>query len=188
MHHDGRQPQSTPRTSSSPSAPARREAHRDHRGSVSSEARRRSTQDSQITGLSEIMVHPSPPPIKQTCPEPLKVFAQSELAILDPTGARTRLFNKTNLDRPQVGDILLVRFKSGDPFAGVCINIRRRGVDTAILLRNQLTRVGVELWAKIYSPTVTGIEVVQRKEKRARRAKLYYMRYMLIPTCDGGND
>jgi large subunit ribosomal protein L19 len=58
----------------------------------------------------------------------------------------------------------------------VCINIRRRGVDTGILLRNELTRVGVEMWFKIYSPNVEGIEVVQRKEKRARRARLTYMR------------
>lgn len=45
-----------------------------------------------------------------------------------------------------------------------------------MLLRNQLTRVGVEMWYKIYSPNVEGIEVVQRGKKRARRARLYYMR------------
>ena len=32
------------------------------------------------------------------------------------------------------------------------------------------------MWFKVYSPNVDGIEVVQRKEKRARRANLYYMR------------
>lgn len=32
------------------------------------------------------------------------------------------------------------------------------------------------MWFKIYSPNVEGIEVVQRKEKRARRARLTYMR------------
>ena len=57
-------------------------------------------------------------------------------------------------------------------------------MDTAVLLRNQLTRVGVEMWVKIYSPNVEGIEVVQRKEKRARRARLYYMR---LPKHDIGN-
>jgi large subunit ribosomal protein L19 len=36
--------------------------------------------------------------------------------------------------------------------------------------------VGVEMSYKIYSPNVEGIEVVQRKAKRARRARLYYMR------------
>lgn len=32
------------------------------------------------------------------------------------------------------------------------------------------------MWVKIYSPTVKSIEVVKRAEKRARRARLYYMR------------
>ncbi|KAJ4329547.1 hypothetical protein N0V95_010196, partial [Ascochyta clinopodiicola] len=81
-----------------------------------------------------------------------------------------------NPESAKLGDILLVRQRTGDPFAGVCINIRRRGVDTAILLRGQLTRVGVEMWYKIYSPLVEGIEVVQRAAKRARRARLTYMR------------
>ena len=72
--------------------------------------------------------------------------------------------------------MLLVRLKNGDPYAGVCINIRRRGVDTGILLRNELTRVGVEMWYKIYSPNVEGIEIVQKREKRARRARLTYLR------------
>lgn len=49
-------------------------------------------------------------------------------------------------------------------------------METGILLRNELTRVGVEMWYKIYSPNVEGIEVVKRKEKRARRARLTYMR------------
>jgi hypothetical protein len=90
---------------------------------------------------------------------------------------------------------LLVRFKSGDPFAGVCLNIRKRGVDTSILLRAQLTRIGTEMWVKVYSPTVVGIEVVQRAEKRARRARLYYMRFVhllqiyqaLLLTLNSGN-
>ncbi len=36
--------------------------------------------------------------------------------------------------------------------------------------------VGVEMWVKIYSPKVKSIEVVERAQKRARRARLYYMR------------
>lgn len=32
------------------------------------------------------------------------------------------------------------------------------------------------MWYKIYSPNVEGIEVVQRAVKRARRARLTYMR------------
>ncbi|KAF2125556.1 hypothetical protein P153DRAFT_299929 [Dothidotthia symphoricarpi CBS 119687] len=119
---------------------------------------------------------PSAPNIKKTCPNPIAVVRASQASILDPTGARTRLFAKDNPECARVGDILLVRQRTGDPFAGVCINIRRRGTDTAILLRGQLTRVGVEMWYKIYSPLVEGIEVVQRAAKRARRARLTYMR------------
>ncbi|CZS89455.1 related to ribosomal protein L19, mitochondrial [Rhynchosporium agropyri] len=110
------------------------------------------------------------------CREPMKAFTQDQISILDPTGARSNLFSRANTEAAKVGDVLLVRLKTGDPFAGVCINIRRRGVDSAILLRNELTRVGVEMWYKIYSPNVEGIEVVQRREKRARRARLTYMR------------
>lgn len=121
-------------------------------------------------------VFPPPPSAAARSREPIKDFTNDQLRLLDPTGARTNLFSKLNPEGARVGDILLVRLKDGDPFAGVCINIRRRGVDTGILLRNQLTRVGVEMWYKIYSPNVEGIEVVQRKEKRARRARLTYMR------------
>ncbi|KAF2096039.1 hypothetical protein NA57DRAFT_15347, partial [Rhizodiscina lignyota] len=134
--------------------------------------------------LQPIKVPPPPPSARAVCKEPLKVVDAAQIALLDPSGARTRLFSKTNPDAAKVGDILLVRQKSGEPFAGVCINIRRRGVETGILLRGQLTRVGVEMWFKVYSPNVEAIEVVQRRRKRARRARLYYMR---TPKHDPGN-
>ena len=110
------------------------------------------------------------------CREPLKTFEEGELAKLDPTSSRTRLFSKKNVDQANPGDVLLVRFRSGEPFAGVCINIRRRGIDTGILLRNHVLRTATEMWVKVYSPLVAGIEIVQRAEKRARRARLTYMR------------
>lgn len=40
------------------------------------------------------------------------------------------------------------------------------------------------MWYKIYSPNVEGIEVVQRRPKRARRARLTYMRK---PKHDAGS-
>jgi len=36
------------------------------------------------------------------------------------------------------------------------------------------------MWVKIYSPNVKSIEIVKRAEKRARRARLYYMRYVIF--------
>ncbi len=124
----------------------------------------------------KLKAFPPPPTQANVYKAPVTTLDEQHMKLLDPTGARTRLFSKTNAEGAKVGDILLVRQKNGDPFAGVCINIRRRGVDSGILLRNELTRVGVEMWFKIYSPNVEGVEVVQRKEKRARRARLTYMR------------
>ncbi|KAM3068937.1 hypothetical protein ACMFMG_004113 [Clarireedia jacksonii] len=126
--------------------------------------------------VRKIKTYPPPPTPAAKFKEPIKDLHAAQIAVLDPTGARTHLFSKANPEAVHVGDVLLVRLKTGDPFAGVCINIRRRGVETGILLRNELTRVGVEMWYKIYSPNIEGIEVVQRKAKRARRARLTYMR------------
>ncbi|MCJ1369981.1 hypothetical protein MMC20_001193 [Loxospora ochrophaea] len=134
--------------------------------------------------VKKIKTYPPPPSTRRLFPEPVSSFTNSQLSILDPTGSRTRLFSRSNPDAAKVGDILLTRFQMGEPFAGICMNIRRRGVDTGILLRSQLTRVGTELWVKVYSPRVTGVEVVQRREKRARRARLYYLRK---PKHDRGN-
>lgn len=124
-----------------------------------------------------IKVYPCPvPSARAACKDAIASITQTQLTVLDPTGARTKLFSKANTEGARVGDILLIRTKEGDPFSGVCLNIRRQGIDTAILLRNNVTRVGVEMWVKVYSPNVQGVEVVQRKEKKARRARLYYMR------------
>ena len=108
--------------------------------------------------------------------EPVAAFTATQLAVLDPAGERRALFDKKNRQGVKVGDILRVTFKSGDPFAGVCLNIRSRGIDTAFLLRNKLTKIGCEMWIKLYSPNVEGVEIVQRAEKRKRRARLTYMR------------
>lgn len=64
----------------------------------------------------------------------------------------------------------------------MCLNIRQRGIDTAFLLRNNLTRVGCEMWIKVYSPNVQGVEIVKRAEKRKKRARLTYMRYDFLST------
>jgi ribosomal protein L19 len=106
----------------------------------------------------------------------MPALRQQEIARLDATGARTRLFSRNHADSAKVGDVLMVTTKSGEPFSGAFIQMRRRGVDTAILLRGQMMKTGVETWFKIYSPTVTGIDIIWRKPKRARRARLTFMR------------
>ena len=66
--------------------------------------------------------------------------------------------------------------RGGEPFAGVLVAVRRAGVDTAILLRGRLTKLPVEMWFKVYNRNVAGVEVVRRAKKRARRARLTYLR------------
>ena len=119
-------------------------------------------------------------------PAPLVSYHAQQIRRLDPTGARSALFSKKNPDAARPGDVLQVTMaaRGGEPFAGVCLSIRRSGVDTAILLRNHLTKLGVEMWFKVYSPSVLGIEVIWRRPKRARRARLTYMRK---PKHDMGN-
>ncbi|KAE8139446.1 translation protein SH3-like domain-containing protein [Aspergillus pseudotamarii] len=128
-------------------------------------------------GRKKLKVYPAPPSSRTVCKDPVAAVTESQLAALDPTGERKALFDyRRNPRSVKVGDILRVTFKNGDPFSGVCLSIRLRGVDTTFLLRNELTRVGVEMWVKVFSPNVESVEIVQRTEKRKRRARLYYMR------------
>ena len=129
------------------------------------------------TGRKKLKVYPPPPTVRSTCKDPVGAVTEAQLATLDPTGERKALFDyRRNPRSVKVGDILRVTFKNGDPFSGVCLSIRLRGIDTAFLMRNELTRVGVEMWVKVFSPNVESVEIVQRTEKRKRRARLYYMR------------
>ncbi|KAJ9152206.1 hypothetical protein NKR19_g4671 [Coniochaeta hoffmannii] len=110
-------------------------------------------------------------------PDPLPALCRKQISLLDPTGARTALFARTNRDAARVGDVLMVTHRrGGEPFAGVLVSIRRAGIDTAILLRGRLTKVPVEMWFKVYNRNVAGIEIVKRAKKRARRARLTYLR------------
>lgn len=40
------------------------------------------------------------------------------------------------------------------------------------------------MWVKVFSPTVSGIELVKRAERRIRRARLFYMRYVVFLLAD----
>ncbi|KAK3356947.1 translation protein SH3-like domain-containing protein [Lasiosphaeria hispida] len=108
--------------------------------------------------------------------DPMPLLHAAQIKKMDPTGARTALFAKTR-NAARVGDVLMVTHRrGGEPFAGVCLSIRRAGIDTAILLRNHLSKIGVEMWYKIYNRNVAGIEIIKRRARRARRARLTYMR------------
>ncbi|KAI0481474.1 translation protein SH3-like domain-containing protein [Xylaria cf. heliscus] len=137
-----------------------------------------------IPARSVFAVYPGVPSSRSKTPAALESYHAQQVRRLDPKGFRTQLFSKASRDSVKPGDVLQVTTRRGEPFAGVCLSIRRAGVDSAILLRNHLTKVGVEMWYKIYSPNVLGIEIVKRRPKRARRARLTYMRQ---PKHDMGN-
>ncbi len=110
-------------------------------------------------------------------PDPLPELHAAQIRRMDPTGQRTALFDKKNRDCARVGDIMMVTpRRGGEPFAGVLMSIRRAGIDTSILLRSQLTKLGVEMWFKVYNKNVAGIEIIKRRTWRARRARLTYLR------------
>ncbi|KAK2733692.1 hypothetical protein FQN57_001971 [Myotisia sp. PD_48] len=132
----------------------------------------------------EVKIFPPLPSCASTCKDPISAFTADQLKVLDPTEERKTLFDPKNRQGVKVGDIIRVTFKNGDPFAGVCLNIRQRGVDTSFLLRNKLTRVSCEMWIKIYSPNVSKVEIVQKPAKRMRRANLTYLRH---PKHDKGS-
>ncbi|KAJ5637155.1 Ribosomal protein L19 [Penicillium lividum] len=124
-----------------------------------------------------VKVYPAPPSARKACKDPIAKITETQLAVLDPKGERKALFDyRRNTRSVKVGDIVRVTFKNGDPFNGVVLSIKLRGIDTSFLVRNELTRVGVELSIKAFSPNVQSVEIVQRAERKPRRARLYYMR------------
>ena len=130
----------------------------------------------RVLGKRKIIIHKPPPSTFEVCKDPVSEVEQSQLAVLDPSGSRRRLFDPTNPDQAKVGDVLLATFKTGEPFSGVAMSIKQRGPATSVLLRNHLTRVGTEMQIKVFSPLVQSMEVAQKALKRKRRARLYYLR------------
>lgn len=110
----------------------------------------------------------------------------------DPQSRLTSLFSRSSKERITPGSVLLVETYSNatktatSSFSGVLIAIRRRGLSTSFVLRNIVSKLGVEIRFNLYSPLLKDIKVIQRATagkndkkgglRRARRAKLYYLR------------
>ena len=129
-----------------------------------------------ITAKREIIIHEPPPSEREACKDPVSIIDNEQLSLLDPSGARRRLFDPMNRDGVKVGDVLLTTFKAGEPFSGIIMSIKQRGPSTSVLVRNHLTRIGTEMQIKVFSPLVQSMEVAQKATKRKRRARLYYLR------------
>lgn len=79
------------------------------------------------------------------------------------------------------GDTVRVNFKIREgnktrvqPFEGVVIAIRKRGLGSTFTVRRISLGYGVERIFPFHSPLIEGVQVLRRG--RVRRAKLYYLR------------
>jgi len=131
------------------------------------------------SGPKPVKVYPPPPSTRTACKDPVASVTEAQMNVLDPKGDRKALFDyRKNPRSVKPGDIVRVTFKNGDPFNGVVLSIKLRGIDTSFLLRNELTRVAVEMSVKVFNPNVQSVEIVQRAMRKPRRARLFYMRYV----------
>ncbi|KAL0085965.1 50S ribosomal protein L19 [Phycomyces blakesleeanus] len=110
-------------------------------------------------------------------------FVDSQLISQANADGRQELFARKNPQGVKPGSILLVETlnstadKSTSTFMGVCIAIRRKGIDSSFTLRNIVMRVGVEQRFSLYSPLVKSIRILQKPtDLKFRRAKLFYLR------------
>lgn len=108
-----------------------------------------------------------------------KILGES-LAKVDPSKEMQTLLSRAHPERLKPGD--LVRVINQTPnntyrntFTGVIIGIRRKGIDSSILVRNVISKLGVEMRFFLYSPCVKTVEIVKRGTG-IRRSKLYYLR------------
>tara|TARA_R110002167_G_scaffold31684_13_gene103902 strand:- start:2521 stop:2934 length:414 start_codon:yes stop_codon:yes gene_type:complete len=99
-------------------------------------------------------------------------------------------FEQRNLERRQAessiqnfapGDTVRVNVKVVEgtrervqAFEGVCIALKRSGINSSFTVRKLSYGEGVERVFPLYSPRIESIELVRRG--RVRRAKLYYLR------------
>lgn len=92
------------------------------------------------------------------------------------------LFARNHPERLLPGSVIsITQTHAPTSFTGVLIGLRRRGLDSSIIIRNVVQRVGVEMQVFLGSPHLKDIKVLQKADgssgsRRARRAKLYYLR------------
>ncbi|KIK65495.1 hypothetical protein GYMLUDRAFT_70605 [Collybiopsis luxurians FD-317 M1] len=128
------------------------------------------------------IIHPEPyatPPAPVQQGKGLMAYLQKTLPTPEKQIMLRELFGKHSSKRINPGFIVSVTLEHAPfQFTGVVLSIRRRGVDTSMVLRNIIQRTGVEMQLFVNSPHVKAIKVMQKPPKgRMKRAKLYYLRH-----------
>ncbi|KAI9302052.1 translation protein SH3-like domain-containing protein [Cunninghamella echinulata] len=113
----------------------------------------------------------------------MELITQQQIEQRSQQDQRHLLFSRKNPNGIKPGSVVVVETLNGpnetttSSFMGICIAIRRKGIDTSFTLRNLVMRVGVEQRYSLYSPLIQSIKVVkQTNELKVRRAKLFYLR------------
>ncbi|KAJ3729078.1 translation protein SH3-like domain-containing protein [Lentinula guzmanii] len=128
------------------------------------------------------IIHPEPyvpPPAPLVQGKGLMPYLQKNLTTPEKQTMLRELFGRHSTKRIYPGSIVGVMLEHAPfSFTGVVLAIRRRGIDTSMVLRNVIQRTGVEMQLFVNSPHVKNIKVIQKPPKgRMKRAKLYYLRY-----------
>ncbi len=85
-------------------------------------------------------------------------------------------------DNIRIGDTVRVYYYTDETrkrrmvFEGVLIARSGGGIRSSFTVRRVVQGVGVERMFRLYSPLLEKVEFVKRPYKKARRAKLYYLR------------
>lgn len=101
---------------------------------------------------------------------------------LDTDGWRFKLIDKHNKDCIKVGDVIRIIYNkekcSYDNFVGYILSVDRKEQvqDASVLLRNQVSKVMVEVRVPLFSPLVERVDILKKSDGSRKRNKHYYIR------------
>ncbi|KAH3668860.1 hypothetical protein OGAPHI_002615 [Ogataea philodendri] len=109
--------------------------------------------------------------------KPLMAYIrQAQYKKLDPTGEKLKMIERSNPERLRAGDVVSVFYKNQKPVIGAILMVKRSGVASAILLRNKVAGLGVEVNVPIFNPNVMRIDILRRPDTYRSRNRHYYIR------------
>lgn len=111
----------------------------------------------------------------------MNIYKSDQYAKLDPTFWRRDLIQPSERNNNTVlraGDIVRVMYntRSVPSFTGQIVKISKKGLDANFLLRNLVSKVGVEMQVKLFNPLISRIDVVRRPAEYKKRNRQYYIR------------